>query len=154
MLYNINMNIQIRNKTKHHEYDVYFPLLQKYAEETLRLTKRKGEYAISLTLVGPRTIRRINREYRNLDRVTDVISFAIQDDTTVKWCDSEIDLGDVFINVRRVREQAHEYGHSEKREFIFLFVHGLLHCLGYDHMTLKDEKVMFSLQRKILGDLQ
>ncbi|MBR6260206.1 MAG: rRNA maturation RNase YbeY, partial [Erysipelotrichaceae bacterium] len=65
-----------------------------------------------------------------------------------------IELGDIFINRQRVFSQAKEYGHSVKREFVFLFVHGLLHLLGYDHMNKEDEEKMFSLQRQIVGDLK
>jgi probable rRNA maturation factor len=64
-----------------------------------------------------------------------------------------MDLGDIFINIDYARRQAKEYGHSEKREICFLFTHGLLHCLGYDHMTEKDEKEMFGLQDRILDPI-
>lgn len=147
------MNIQIINKTSHHEYDKYFPLIKEYAEKTLQILKLKPSYAISLSIVGPITMRRINRDYRHKDRSTDVISFAIQEVDTFEN-EEEIDLGDIFINYRKVKTQALAYGHSEKREFIFLFVHGLLHCLGYDHIKPQEEKVMFALQRQILGDLK
>lgn len=65
----------------------------------------------------------------------------------------EAELGDIFINVQAVKTQAEEYGHSQHREVCFLFTHGLLHLLGYDHMEEADEKVMFSLQDEILDEL-
>ena len=149
------MNVQIRNKTKHHELDAYFPLCEDYLHKTLKLLQKEGDYVISLTLVGPVSIHRLNRDYRGIDRITDVISFAINDlDEGFAIPEEEIDLGDIFINVNRVKSQARDYGHSEKREFLFLFVHGLLHCLGYDHQTPEQEEEMFSLQKQILGDLR
>ena len=65
----------------------------------------------------------------------------------------EIELGDIFVNRKRILSQASEYGHSVKREFVFLFVHGLLHLLGYDHMKREDEEIMFGLQKRIVDDL-
>ena len=83
---------------------------------------------------------------------TDVISFA-EIDYDGEFGDDSY-LGDIFINVDRVKSQARKYGHSEKREFCFLFVHGMLHLNGYDHMTKEEEKEMFDLQDKIIGDLR
>lgn len=149
------MNCVIKNETKHKEYDEYFPLIEEYFKKTLKHLKKEGNYVISLILVGPIKIKRINRDYRHIDKVTDVISFALMDteDDYILPTD-EIELGDIFINANRIKSQAFDYGHSEKREFIFLFVHGLLHCLGYDHMEEDDEKVMIALQKEILGDLR
>ena len=67
--------------------------------------------------------------------------------------EDNIELGDIFINVKSIREQAQEYGHSLKREFCFLVTHGILHLLGYDHMDSDDEKEMFSLQEEILHEI-
>ena len=145
--------VELINRTKHREYEEYYHLIDEYYLKTLKVLNLKDEYELSLVLVGPITIRRINREYRHLDRVTDVISFALRDnDEGFKIV--PIELGDIFINLNRVKSQAKEYGHSEKREFVFLFVHGLLHLLGYDHMKKEDEEVMFNIQKKIVGDLK
>ena len=109
---------------------------------------------ISVTFVRSAAIHRINRDYRGIDRPTDVISFAVRDDTDgFEDVEEETDLGDIFININYAKRQAKEYGHSEKREICFLFTHGLLHCLGYDHMTEKDEKEMFALQDRILDPI-
>ena len=83
-----------------------------------------------------------------------MISFAEIDSDDYDYLCDEVNLGDIFINVDRVYSQAKKYGHSIKREFIFLFIHGLLHLLGYDHMEKEDEKIMFALQDKIVGDLK
>jgi len=142
--------IYIRNLTKHKEFEEYYPELDKYMQKTLALLDLKGEYDISLSLIGPIKMKRMNKQYRNIDKTTDVLSFAYNDGLTLSGDDNH-DLGDIFINVNRVHSQALDYGHSIKREFCFLFVHGLLHCLGYDHHTIEEEKEMFSLQEKILG---
>ena len=103
----------------------------------------------------PDAIQEINRDYRSIDKPTDVISFALKDSEEDYMISEEIDeeLGDIFINVEAVRNQAQEYGHSIRREVCFLFTHGLLHLLGYDHMQSEDEKIMFALQDVILNDL-
>ncbi len=146
--------VNIINRTKYSDFKDFYPLIEEYYRKTLKMLKLQDEYALSLVICGPITIRRINREYRNIDKVTDVISFALLDDgEEIDYVD-EIELGDIFINRDRVKSQALDYGHSEKREFVFLFVHGLLHLLGYDHMDPEDEKVMFGLQKKIIGNLE
>lgn len=104
----------------------------------------------NVIFVDSEKIHEINREYRGVDRVTDVISFALEDNM-----DIELDhrlLGDIYICLERAHEQAIEYGHSFLREICFLSVHGLLHLLGYDHMEPEDEKVMFGKQEEILNE--
>ena len=110
-------------------------------------------YDFSIILVDPEAIHQINRDYRNIDKVTDVISFASQDDLSVLNMEESIELGDIFINVQAIRDQAKDYGHSIKREFCFLVTHGILHLLGYDHMNSIDEKEMFNLQEVILDEI-
>ena len=109
---------------------------------------------LSVILVNDEQIHEINRDYRKIDRPTDVITFAIQDTQEeivgLVMDDIEQELGDIFINLDAVIRQAKEYGHSERREMCFLFTHGLLHLLGYDHMNPEDEKVMFGLQHELL----
>ena len=146
--------LNIINKTKYKDLNEYYPLLEEYYLKTLETLKIEDDYILSLVICGPISIRRINREYRGIDAVTDVISFALLDDDDMVEYEDRVELGDIFINRSRVFSQAEEYGHSVKREFVFLFVHGLLHLLGYDHMNEEDEKRMFSLQKKIVGDLK
>ena len=94
----------------------------------------------------------MNKEYRNIDRTTDVLSFALEDNKTIE--ESERELGDIFISIPKMKAQAEEYGHSEKRELSFLVCHGLLHLLGYDHTrSEEEEKIQFGLQDEILNDL-
>ena len=146
--------LNIVNKTKYKDFERFYPLLDEYYKKALKTLKLKDKYVLSLIITGPRTIKNINRDYRNIDKVTDVISFALLDSGDNEEYDGYIELGDIFINRNRVLSQAKEYGHSTKREFVFLFIHGLLHLLGYDHMNPKDEKIMFTLQKKIIGDLK
>ena len=127
----------------------------KYLDEVIKYTL-KCENAIDAELVviivDNEYIHKINKEYRGVDRPTDVISFALEDEPDIKL-DHRI-LGDIYISIDKAREQANEYGHSLKRELCFLTVHGVLHLLGYDHMkSKKDEEVMFGKQDKILNDL-
>lgn len=107
---------------------------------------------ISVTFVDDEAIREINRQYRNKDQVTDVISFALNDDDTDLVAGGEIPnlLGDIIVSYPCVLLQAEEYQHSVDRELGFLVVHGFLHLLGYDHMTAEEEKVMFKKQEDIL----
>lgn len=152
-MYNNGM-LNIVNKTKYSDFKRFYPLLEQYYQKTIKALKLEDKYVLSLIIVGPRTIKKINRDYRNIDRETDVISFAMLDSGEEMQFDGVIELGDIFINRNRVISQAKEYSHSKKREFVFLFVHGLLHLLGYDHIKPEDEKKMFALQKKIIGDLK
>ena len=105
---------------------------------------------MSIIIVDNEEIHRINKEYRNIDRETDVISFALEEGETI---DEPVKtLGDIYISIDRVYSQAKEYGHSVKRELFFLVTHGFLHLLGYDHIKKEDEEVMFPLQEKILDN--
>lgn len=104
----------------------------------------------SITFVGKERIQEINKTYRGIDKVTDVISFAFEDEDRVLKKSLRV-LGDIFICIPRMKEQAVSYGHSEKRELSFLTVHGLLHLLGYDHQTKEEEEKMFSKQELILN---
>ena len=105
----------------------------------------------NVIIVDNKKIHEINKEYRNIDRETDVISFALEDDKEIN--DSPIRvLGDIYISIDKAKMQAEEYGHTLKRELCFLTTHGFLHLLGYDHMKKEDEEVMFPLQEKILEE--
>lgn len=133
------------------EYEgIYLSLLEKTFQH-LHLT---CEAILSVTLVDNEFIHKLNKEYRGVDRPTDVISFAFLDGEEEKeeklHGSSPVCLGDIYISIDKAIEQAKEYGHPLQRELSFLFVHGLLHLLGYDHMNEDDEKVMFRLQDEIL----
>ena len=129
---------------------VYLDLM-KTAFSLLDISKN---YEVDVNIVDEATIQEINRDYRHIDRVTDVISFAFEDDDSslghINAIDIPIMLGEIFICLPRAKEQAKEIGNTLERELMFLFVHGLLHLLGYDHMKKEDEEVMFPLQEKII----
>lgn len=97
-------------------------------------------------------IHNLNKNYRGIDRETDVITFALEDDSTIINGSNMRVLGDVYISLDKAHQQAEEYGHSFKRELSFLAVHGLYHLLGYDHMTVEDEKIMFGKQEEVLKE--
>lgn len=125
------------------------------------------EAEVNLTLVDNEEIHTINREYRNIDRPTDVLSFPmlsyevagdfskLEDDYDDNFNPDtgEILLGDIVISVDKVAEQAESYGHSQKREFAFLIVHSMLHLFGYDHMTPEEAADMEAKQRQILDEM-
>lgn len=116
-----------------------------YASEKLSLKN----VMFNVIIIDNDSIHKINKEYRGIDRPTDVITFALEDDKKIDTPEVRI-LGDIYISYDKVISQAKEYGHSTKRELCFLGVHGLLHLLGYDHMNKKDEEKMFSLQKELL----
>ena len=142
--------------SKFEEYEEYEEQFLSLMEIALKMLNIKCDPIVSVSLVDNRYIHRINKKYRHIDRPTDVISFAFLDDghqyEQVLFKEGMVALGDIYISVEKAKEQAEEYGHSIKRELLFLFVHGLLHLLGYDHMNKEDEEVMFSLQDKILKE--
>lgn len=142
------MNIEIFNETSHDiEEDIIE--LKTFLENVAKDEKLdNGEF--NVIIVDNEKIRQINKEYRNVDRETDVISFALEDDKTFVIQDYRV-LGDIYISIDKALEQSREYGHSFKREFNFLALHGLLHLLGYDHMEKDDEEVMFSKQEEVLA---
>lgn len=104
----------------------------------------------NIILVSNDEIKKINKEYRNIDKETDVISFALEDNNDVTYQDNIRLLGDIYISIDKMNQQATLYEHSTKRELSFLTIHGLLHLLGYDHMNEEDEKIMFDLQEELL----
>ena len=102
--------------------------------------------------VDDEEMHELNKKYRGIDRTTDVLSFALNDNKHIET--EVISLGDIFISIPKMKSQAIEYGHSEKRELSFLALHGLLHLLGYDHtLGKKEEEEMFGLQKEILSEL-
>lgn len=122
-------------------------------EQALKTLGIEDDVEVSCVLVDDERIHEINREYRHIDRSTDVISFAMEDNDQFYVEGMPRTLGDIFISVDHAKKQAEEYGHSLRREMCFLFTHGILHLLGYDHMTDEQEKEMFDLQDEILGAL-
>lgn len=123
-----------------------------YAAEKEGVTK---EAEISINFVNNKEIQELNRNYRQIDRSTDVISFAMQEETenelSIIGAELPVTLGDIVISVDKAIEQAEQYEHSLERELGFLALHGFLHLLGYDHIQDKDEKVMIEKQEELLN---
>ena len=131
-------------------YDKDYSYLDDVIKRCLKHEKVKNA-TFSIVFVSEEKIQFLNKNYRNIDKVTDVISFAFEDNASLVYNNIRI-LGEIYICIPKMIAQAKEYGHSETRELAFLTLHGLLHLLGYDHMTKEDEEVMFGLQEKILNE--
>lgn len=117
-----------------------------------KIEKIRGYHSLSIIIVNEDRIWEINKNYRQIDAPTDVISFAEIDSEEKRILPKE--MGDIFICQERVYSQAKEYGHSFLREFAFLVTHGIYHLLGYDHQTEEEEKIMFDKQENILRILK
>lgn len=146
------MEITVINRTNQ-DISAYPSLFQEISRSAEKILGLASDLELSVTFVRSASIHRINRDYRGIDRPTDVISFAIRDNLEEGIPEEEKDLGDIFINIDYAKRQAKEYGHSYDREICFLFTHGMLHCLGYDHMKPEDAEVMFALQDQILDPI-
>ena len=117
------------------------------------VVKEKLENVIfNVIIVDNDYIHELNKNYRNIDRETDVITFALEDEKDMVAPVGERVLGDIYISIDKAISQAEEYGHSLLRELSFLAVHGFYHLLCYDHMTEEEEKVMFSKQEEVLHE--
>ena len=137
------MKINFTNETKENVTEY-----KKLIRDIFKFDKSKD--IMNIIFVTDEEIQKINREYRNIDRVTDVISFALNDEKDFLIKTEEI--GDIFIDIDQAKRQAVDYGHSLDREIGFLSVHGYLHLHGYDHQTKEDEDVMFKKQEEILAN--
>ncbi|MCD8209714.1 MAG: rRNA maturation RNase YbeY [Coprobacillus sp.] len=137
-------------------YKEYEALFLSLLEKTTSMLDYNFSPIVSVDLVKEEVIHTLNKQYRGIDRPTDVLSFAYleneEDKAAIFASSEEVELGDIIICLPIARKQAIAYKHSEKRELCFLFVHGLLHLFGYDHQNSNDEREMFSLQDKILKE--
>lgn len=148
------MEINIVNQTSEETWEEYLTYFVEITNQAATILKRSNESELSVIFVNAEQIHQVNKEYRNIDRPTDVISFALCDSKEeYEMMEGSLELGDIFINIEAIVTQALDYGHSIKRETCFLFTHGLLHLLGYDHGNEEEEKIMFALQDEILNDI-
>ena len=141
----------------------YRGLIKSVIEEGVKQTKNTFDNAIvTITFVKPKRIKELNKEYRQVDKETDVLSFPMLDIVYPQKLkdfkqevapDGSLYLGDVVICTKVAKRQAKEYAHSKKREVAFLALHGFLHLLGYDHIEKDDEKIMMAESKKILEAL-
>ena len=132
--------------------DFDYKYLEKIINKTLEMENVKDS-TFSIVFIDDEYMHELNLKYRGIDRTTDVLSFAFEDNN--KICYNIRQLGEIFVSIPKMRLQAKEYRHSEKRELAFLIVHGILHLLGYDHtLGLKEEKEMFEKQELVLNEFE
>lgn len=133
----------------------YERVFEDLAAHAIQKLHRDDRFSLEVNFVDEETIHEINRQYRKIDRPTDVISFAFLDEVENEikiQGDVMLMLGEIFISVDQAKQQAKEYQHSLHRELCFLFVHGLLHLFGYNHQDEEEEKEMFQIQEEILQE--
>ena len=143
-------NIGIFNETqeKVENLEVLEPLLT-YALEV----ENVDNLEFNVIIINNEEIHKINKEYRGIDRPTDVISFALEDYKDIKYENDYRVLGDIYISIDKVKEQAKEYGHSFERELSYMVVHGFYHLMGYDHIKEEDKAIMRPKEEYVLSKL-
>lgn len=154
------MDLTIYDETDGQVSPAQLALVRDVLQFAARQLSLKDSTEMSVTMMTNPAIRKLNQQYRGVDRATDVLSFAAEEsgDETPIIMDPELaaelpeNLGDLFVSIDKVEEQAKFLGHSVDRELAFLVVHGFLHLNGYDHEKQADEQRMFDLQREILDE--
>ena len=142
------------------EKEEYKEVIEKVLSQCFKEEKlENSKLCVTVTLTTPKTIQEINKQYRNIDRATDVLSFPMfeKDELDKKIQENDFEnediLGDIVVSVEKVKEQAVEYGHSFKRELSYMIVHGFYHLMGYDHIEEDDKKIMRKKEETILEKL-
>lgn len=152
-MYNIEY-IEIEEKNE------YEKIISKVLEKCFEVEHLpKDKFLVSVTLTNPENIQKLNNEYRNIDKPTDVLSFPMFEKEELEeivenkhWEYSDI-LGDMVISIEQVEKQAKEYGHSFEREFCYMIVHSFYHLMGYDHIKEEDKEKMRPKEEFILNEL-
>lgn len=139
----------------------YEPIIKKVLDKCFKEEKiENSKLIITITLTNPQNIQEINKEFRNMDKATDVLSFPMFEkeelEEKIKMQDYEHEdmLGDIVVSIDKVEEQAKEYEHSFERELSYMIVHGFYHLMGYDHIEERDKKIMRPKEKKILQELK
>lgn len=148
----MKINLDLGMDIEGFENEIVYEDIEKYIIDVLtKEYESDREVYVSVLLTGNEEIQRVNRDFRDKDMPTDVISFAYHDNDEADngLYDS---LGDIIISLERVEEQRKDYGHSFKREFYYVLTHGLLHLMGYDHMEEEEKKVMRAKEEEILKE--
>ena len=134
----------------------YINIIEKVVNKCFEVEKLEASnFYISIILTNPENIQRINKEYRNIDKPTDVLSFPMfekEELENAKFENQEV-LGDIIISIEKVKEQAEEYGHSFERELAYMVVHGFYHLMGFDHMIEKEKEIMRAKEENVLEKL-
>lgn len=143
------------------ENEEYDKVIKKVVEQCFKEEKlENSKLCLTITLTTPENIQKINKEYRNIDRATDVLSFPMFEKSELdemiekQEFEHEDILGDLVISIEKVKEQAKEYGHSFERELSYMVVHGFYHVMGYDHIKEEDKAKMRPKEEKVLNDLK
>ena len=143
------------------ESSKYEPIIKKVLEKCFKEEKiEDSKLIITITLTNLQNIRKINKEFRNIDKATDVLSFPmfekeeLEEKIEMQDFEHEDMLGDIVISIDKVEEQAREYEHSFERELSYMIVHGFYHLMGYDHIEECDKKIMRPKEEKILQELK
>ena len=149
------MALNVYNQTSERGFSKYRSYFSRIFRNAKKHVDLKRGTVVSVIFVNDEQIHQINRDYRNVDRPTDVISFAFNESEEPEVVGgSEVNmLGDLIISLERAEEQAADYGHSVRREVAFLTVHGMLHLLGYDHMEDEEREEMETEQRFVMDKL-
>lgn len=149
---NKNMDILIDNRSGESLNEESNQLIEKVILNTLVIENIENEVEVSISIVTEEEIKNLNKDFRNIDNVTDVLSFPLYDRCEIENIPKSemIALGDIVICLEKAKQQSLEYGHSFYRELGFLVSHSMLHLLGYDHITDKDESIMINKQNEIL----
>ena len=135
----------------------YVQILNKVLKECfLEENLKKKKLYVNIVLTNPENIRKMNKEYRNIDKETDVLSFPMFEKYELEERKSlnEDILGDIVISIERVKEQANEYGHSFERELSYMAVHGFYHLMGYDHIDEEDKVIMRQKEEVVLEKMK
>lgn len=142
---------------KQYEKNILYVIEECFKEEKIE----NLNFSICITLTTPENIRKLNKKYRNIDKQTDVLSFPMFEkyeiDRIIKNKEKQLvkeTIGDIIISIKKVEEQAIEYGHSFERELSYMLVHGFYHLMGYDHIEEEDKKIMRPKEEKILNKLK
>jgi probable rRNA maturation factor len=161
----MKLSIIINNNLDQELDSKYLEIINKIIEISLDAEKCPYEVEVSVTITDNEEIHKINKEYRDMDKPTDVLSFPLIDFNIPSGFDEideeqdeyfdldtgELMLGDIIISLDRAKEQAEEYGHSLEREIGFLTAHSMLHLMGYDHILNEEEQIMIEKQQQILN---
>lgn len=159
------VTIWIDNENEFDVFEDYQNVIETVVKACIEEENYPSNIEVSISIVDNKEIQRLNLEFRNIDRATDVLSFPMinfnnnlnLDSVDIKDCinidTKEIVLGDIIISVEQARKQALEFNHSLKREIAFLTAHSMFHLMGYDHEDIDEEKVMIEKQEKVLSKI-
>jgi metalloprotein, YbeY/UPF0054 family len=149
MVFNSLKKFNIYNETNI-KLDIEIKSIKKILNKAIKKEKLNNIY-FNVILIDNKTIKEINNTYRSINKETDVISFALEDNKNNSYTKKRL-LGDIYISIDKAKEQAISLNQSVEKELCFLSVHGLLHLLGYDHIEKKDEEIMIKKQKEIINN--